>query len=48
MSNGKGMLIHNDGDVYEGDWVNNKAQGTGEYRHYDGARYVGEWVNDIQ
>jgi len=22
---GKGRLIHNDGDIYEGDWIINKA-----------------------
>jgi len=25
MANGKGRLIHADGDVYEGDWYNDKA-----------------------
>jgi len=25
MANGKGRLIHADGDVYEGDWFNDKA-----------------------
>jgi len=25
MANGKGRLIHADGDVYEGDWVADKA-----------------------
>lgn len=24
---GKGRLIHSDGDVYEGDWSNDKAHG---------------------
>ena len=46
-SNGKGRLIHSDGDVYEGDWVNNKADGYGIYIHYnaeegkEGATYSG-------
>jgi len=39
-------LIHADGDVYEGDWVNDKAQGRGTYEHMDGAKYVGEWRED--
>lgn len=25
MANGKGRLIHCDGDVYEGEWLNDKA-----------------------
>lgn len=42
-----GRLIHNDGDVYEGNWVNSKADGVGSYLHFDGSRYEGEWKNDI-
>jgi len=34
-------LIHADGDVYEGDWVNDKAEGYGKYTHLDGATYEG-------
>lgn len=41
MSNGKGRLIHCDGDVYEGDWVDNKAEGYGTYIHFYGAKYEG-------
>ncbi len=29
MANGKGRLIHADGDVYEGDWKDDKAHGDG-------------------
>jgi len=25
MANGKGRLIHADGDIYEGEWLNDKA-----------------------
>ena len=25
MANGQGRLIHQDGDVYEGDWLNDKV-----------------------
>jgi len=25
MANGKGRLVHADGDVYEGEWYNDKA-----------------------
>jgi len=27
MANGKRRLIHSDGDVYEGEWIDNKANG---------------------
>jgi len=30
-------LIHADGDVYEGEWVKDKAHGQGKYIHMDGA-----------
>jgi len=46
MANGKGRLIHADGDVYEGEWVRDKAQGKGKYTHLDGATYQGEWLED--
>lgn len=41
MANGLGRLIHADGDVYEGEWVNDKPQGKGIYLHQDGASYTG-------
>ena len=34
--NGKGRLIHINGDYYEGDWVNGKANGAGKYVGVDG------------
>lgn len=46
MANGKGRLIHGDGDVYEGMWKDDKAHGTGTYIHVDGATYSGEWYED--
>ena len=39
MANGKGRLIHADGDLYEGDWKDDKAHGIGVYLHLDGAKY---------
>ena len=44
MANGKGSLIHSDGDCYEGDWENDKAEGKGIYYHYYGAVYEGDWL----
>ena len=31
MANGQGRLIHAEGDVYEGEWLNDKAHGFGKY-----------------
>ena len=39
MANLCGRLIHSDGDVYTGEWVNDKAHGYGIYLHKDGASY---------
>jgi len=41
-----GRLIHADGDVYTGQWVDDKAHGKGQYNHTDGAKYDGDWVQD--
>lgn len=35
--------MHVDGDVYEGNWTNDKANGFGVYIHVNGARYEGNW-----
>ena len=48
MANGRGRLIHADGDIYEGEWFNDKAHGRGTYIHIDGAKYTGEWLEDKQ
>ena len=39
------MILAN-GDIYEGDWVNNKAEGTGTATYRDRRKYEGGWVND--
>lgn len=41
MANGKGRLIHNDGDFYEGDFLEDKAHGNGKYVHTDGSVFEG-------
>ena len=48
MACGYGRLIHSDGDVYEGEWLNDKAHSRGKYLHRDGASYEGEWFEDKQ
>lgn len=44
----QGKLIHADGDIYEGEWKDDKANGFGVYIHVNGAKYEGEWLNDKQ
>jgi len=38
--------VHADGDVYEGEWCNDKAEGKGTYSHANGAYYEGDWLDD--
>ena len=42
-ANGRGRLIHPNGDAYEGEWKDDKAHGKGVYYNYDGSNYMGEW-----
>ena len=44
MTNGIGRLIHSDGDLYEGQWKDDKADGKGKYIHADGSIYEGDWL----
>lgn len=43
---GKGKQIWPDGSMYEGYWINNKANGKGRLIHADGDVYDGEWKDD--
>lgn len=42
----KGRLIFENGDAYEGEFLNNKALGKGILYHNEGGVYNGEWVGD--
>lgn len=46
MAEGHGRLIHSDGDMYIGEWHEDKAHGTGKYYHCNGATYEGQWKED--
>ena len=39
-------MIHANGDAYDGEWADDKANGKGEYMHFDGANYMGAWLDD--
>jgi hypothetical protein len=43
---GKGKQIWPDGSLYEGWWVDNKANGKGRLIHADGDIYDGYWQDD--
>jgi hypothetical protein len=41
-----GVFTHIDGDVYTGQFLNDKVNGKGTYVHSNGARYEGDWKDD--
>ena len=43
---GEGRFVKLNGDVYEGQWLDDKANGQGTYVHADGSSYQGEWQED--
>jgi len=47
VSNGRGRLIHKDGHIYDGNWVNASASGHGILYNNDGSVYTGNWENDL-
>ena len=50
------MIVHVDGDIYDGQWLNDMANGKGAYIHsgkfhyntIGGAKYEGDWKDDLQ
>lgn len=46
-NNGVGVATYGDGDIYKGEWKNNKAEGTGTLTYKSGNVYVGEWKNGM-
>ena len=45
-SSGFGRTEHTNGDVYEGNWMEDKKHGQGKTIFSDGAVYDGEWAAD--
>ena len=40
--------MHADGDIYNGNWKDDKAHGFGAYINQDGSKYNGNWKEDKQ
>ncbi len=46
LRNGRGILYYKNGKIqYEGDWINDTAEGFGKYINENGDYYLGEWKN---
>ena len=46
MKCGWGTQVWPDGGKYEGEWLNNRANGKGQFWHADGDIYEGNWKDD--
>lgn len=46
--NGFGKFVYDDGNTYEGDFVNSKFEGQGTYTFEDGSYHIGEFKNNKQ
>ena len=42
----QGKNVYKNGDIYEGEWVNDKAEGKGKLIMVSGDMYEGQWKND--
>ena len=42
------MFYHVDGDVFDGEWYEDKAHGFGTYFNVNGSKYEGYWSDDLQ
>jgi hypothetical protein len=47
LRHGKGRCFFSNGEVYEGDWKNDKRSGNGTLRDQNGEIYNGEWQFDM-
>lgn len=40
-------MTHANGDIYEGEWKNDKANGYGVFIDCNNSRYEGSWLEDF-
>ena len=45
---GRGILKLDNGDVYDGDWVEGRKQGFGSYYYNNGDVYEGDWWSNLR
>ena len=46
LRNGTGIHYYANGDIYKGDWSNNKRIGKGRLIFKDGSEYIGQFIDD--
>ena len=48
VENGNGIYYYSNGNIkYDGEYVNDKAEGKGQYIWEDGKYYIGQWKNGL-
>lgn len=47
-AHGLGIFTHSEGDIYQGEFINDETNGYGFYTHLNGAIYEGNWYQDSQ
>ena len=45
VRHGYGIYNYDDGDIYEGEWIDDKRHGYGKFKYQNGLVYEGEFVN---
>jgi len=40
-------MTHANGDIYQGEWKQGKANGQGTFVDTNGSMYKGQWLNDV-
>ena len=40
--------VHDDGGVYDGEWLDKKKHGYGRYKYPSGSTYEGQWKNNVK
>lgn len=47
QKHGEGVMVYENGDVYEGEWKNDLHHGFGIFTYANGAVYFGHWENGV-
>ena len=44
----KGIIEYNNGDIYDGNWLNDKIEGEGKIEYNNGDIYIGNFKNYLK
>jgi hypothetical protein len=46
VKHGKGIYFYKNGDIYDGEFVDNMRVGKSRLRFHDGSEYIGQFIAD--